>query len=228
MKNFPTGLILCGITAGVFLAGCAPKGPPPELPKVFTEKEAPARPGAVPMKPTNPSPASSPGKGSPAAVRGYTPKDDPLFAVPGEPLTAFDFSLGALQGLFVSGEERAVQVLLSSFFQNLREGKAIMNLLHPDYRSFLSRDLALLEGKKIDIDSVRYGEFAVPLRGEPMVETPVVVLGKKGRAEGRILVEKMDGTWYISLLLLDLEELELPLVRDPNFIFTPQRQGSVF
>jgi hypothetical protein len=217
------------MTAWVLLAGCGlRRTAPPELPKVFTEKESPARPGSVPMKPLTPSAGPSAGKDAPA-VRGYIPKDDPLFAVPGEPITADDFTLGALQGRFVTGgEEKAVYTLFAMFFQNLREGKSVKNLLHPDYRPFLSRDLDPLEGKKIAFDSVRFGEFALQSRGGPMVETHVLVLGKKGRAEGKILAERVGGTWYISLVLLDLEELDLPFKKHSDGPFTPKQKGPLF
>jgi hypothetical protein len=121
-----------------------------------------------------------------------------------------------------------VDALFARFFQDLREGKSVKSLLHPGYRSFLSRGLEPFEGRRLDFDFVRYGEFSVPPRGEPMVETRILVIGKKGRAEGRILAEKVERTWYISQVILDLDELEHSYNKGPDGSFVPRNKDPVF
>jgi hypothetical protein len=192
-------------------------------------------------------------------VRAYTNRDDPLFGLPNSFIAPADFTLGPLYNeISADARSREVYALLADFFRALSAGRDGEALFHPDYRSFLVRNLRgtmypdgeeLLEEEieeeaeeeeekvkkeppvsvlKSAIRNFRTGKFLFSGEGD-MAQTQILLFGAKGTAQGEILAEKKGERWYISGITVDFADLFLPRKDSGGEVFDPgPSAGSVF
>ncbi len=139
----------------------------------------------------------------PPSIEGKSISLDPLFGVPTKRIYPMDFELGALTPVDPAVQD-AVRVV-EEFFERMQTGRALKELLHPEYRWFLEGDLEQWEGKPISFGDIRFGTVKDSPSG--VVEIPFRIMKEGKSLTGSILVEKKETEWYVADFTLDWNEL---------------------
>ncbi len=115
-----------------------------------------------------------------------------------------DFRIGPLQAYDASGEIGRILQLARDFFGQLAKGVIEERLIHPDWLDVLKQNLGFhVERGRVPI-RVRIGRVEIADEAKANIR----MYSEKGRAEGEIFFDTLDGSWYISDIQADFADLD--------------------
>ncbi len=126
-----------------------------------------------------------------------------------------DFDIGALQPAMPAGTAQgAILQSVDQFFSELANGKVDEAVLSPKWKDDIVRLLSYPVQQGELPDSVRVGRITIV---QEKAHAAIRMERGKGRADGEVYLERVNGRWLISDLQADFGKLMVPFVRAQAF-----------